>query len=370
MKDHIIPFFVAGRPASFRILKGVFLKYPRTKVGIMTHAFTSKNVWQIFKNFPYDLPLPYEDGKLTCNEDRLAQSLVRMTDSGIFTKNGCLIDYEELFSRYNQMGAEFGIMIDVFRDAKATLESAERALKVYERNRKRYNFRLVAVAQGENLEEYLECYKQLSSHFEFIAIGGLLKKRENSARYVTVRNEGLLYEVLHSIVKEFGPNWLFVLGCYHPSRHKQFESIGVWGSDYKGWTFQYRKKRQIIRDVGRDLLYIESENDLTEVLKEQLDRVDKIESDLLNKEKEWRETKEYPYKKILWTKVKKLRADLEAANEKLLKKRELLAKYDHLPFDYKHNLALLDKIVEEKEQSLRFRQVREYIEANVYRQLQ
>jgi hypothetical protein len=39
----LIPFFVADRPASLHILRGVMLKYPRIKVGIMTHAFTTQN---------------------------------------------------------------------------------------------------------------------------------------------------------------------------------------------------------------------------------------------------------------------------------------------------------------------------------------
>ena len=136
MKKHIIPFFVADRPASFLILKGVLLKYPHIKVGIMTHAFTSKNVWQIFKKFPKELPLLYEDKSLSLNEDLLSSSLVKMTDSGIFSKNGCTIEYEELFERYNIMETDFGVMIDVLRDAKATLKSAEKALRIYEKNKK------------------------------------------------------------------------------------------------------------------------------------------------------------------------------------------------------------------------------------------
>lgn len=367
MKKHIIPFFVADRPASFLILKGVLLKYPHIKVGIMTHAFTSKNVWQIFKKFPKELPLLYEDDALSSNEDILSESLIRMTDSGIFSKNGCTIEYEELFERYNVIGTDFGVMIDVLRDAKATLKSAEKALRIYEKKKKKYRFDLVAVAQGRTLEEYLECYQKLSANFEFIAIGGLLKKRINSARYVRVRDEQFMYKVLEAIKREFNPKWLYVLGCYHPSRHKKFEEIGVWGSDYKGWIFNYKLKRQLLNDISFSLLYIEQKKGLRP---KHLNHFARIENELQTKEKEWREAKDPSLKKMLWVKINQLKEKLEVANEKLLKEREFLINRNHLPLEYKHKLAIFKETLEKEEQILRFQQVRKYIEEKVYGQLE
>ena len=260
MNGKLIPFFVADRPASLYILKGIMLKYPDIKVGIMTHAFTTKNVQMMFKSFPYNIPFKYENSNLLRNELTLYENLVKMTDSGIFSKNGCIIDYKELYERYNYMGTHYGIMIDVLRDTKATLKSAEKALIIFERNKKKYKFNLVAVAQGDCLEEYLNCYSKLFKKFEFIAIGGLLKKIKNSARYVRVRDEKFLFSILEVIKKEFNPDWLFALGCYHPKRHKKFEEIGVWGSDYKGWIFNYKQKNKFINSYeSENTIYVEKE---------------------------------------------------------------------------------------------------------------
>lgn len=370
MKNHIIPFFVVDRPVSLCILKGVLLKYPTIRVGIMTQAFTSKNLWQIFRSFPHNLPLLYEDNTLLENEASLSESLIKMADSGVFCKNGCTIDYEELFARYNQIGTDFGVMIDVLSNSKMTLKSAERALRIYEKNKKEYNFKLVAVAQGKTLEEYLECYEKLSRNFEFIAVGGLLKKRENSARYVRVRDEKFLFAVLNSIRKEFNPKWLFALGCYHPSRHKQFEEIGVWGSDYKGWIFNYQQKRKIVSKMNKELASIESKNGLSKALNKLIQKVSQVESDLLRQESKWRETNDKALKNLIWNKINQLKAELEVVNKKLLMKREVLVRENHLPPEYEDKLISLKKIIEVDEQVLRFQQVRRYIEDNVYSQLQ
>jgi len=367
MKNHIIPFFVADRPASFLILKGILLKYPHIKVGIMTHAFTSKNVWQIFKKFPKELLLLYEDNALSSNEDVLSKSLIKMTDSGIFSKNGCTIEYEELFERYNVMGTDFGVMIDVLRDAKATLKSAEKALRIYEKNKKKYRFDLVAVTQGRTLEEYLECYQKLSANFEFIAIGGLLKKRINSVRYVRVRDEQFMYKVLEAIKREFNPKWLYVLGCYHPSRHKKFEEIGVWGSDYKGWIFNYKLKRQLLNDISFSLLFIEQKKGLRP---KHLNHLARIENELQTKEKEWRESKDSSAKRTLWMEINQLKEEIEVTNAKLLREREFIANHNHIPLEYKYKLRAFKEILEKEEQFLRFKQVRKYIEEKIYAQLQ
>lgn len=369
MKDHIVPFFVADRPASFLILKGILLTYPQTRVGIMTHVFTSTKVWQIFNEFPRRLPLVYEDQVLLSNENSLSESLVKMVDSGIFSRSGCTIAYEELFDRYNKMGTNFGVIIDVFGNAKATLKSADEASRIYHKNKKKYCFKLVAAAQGTTLEEYLECYQRLSCNFRFVAVGGLLKKREKSARYVSVRDERFLYEVLQAIREEFNPEWLFVLGCYHPSRHRRFEEIGVWGSDYKGWIFNYKRKRELVRDRSHDLLALESEYGLTRILRQQLDRTKEIEEHLLTMEKRWRETKDPLRKKALWIQTNELKRELEVAYNELIVRRELLKGRNGLPADYKTRVAVLRKTADEKEQTLRFRQVRKYIETNVYTQL-
>lgn len=370
MNNHVIPFFVADRPVSLSILKGVLLKYPFIKVGVITHAFTSRNLWRIFNEFPFEPPLLYEDEQLEKNETLLAECLIKMTDSGIFGKNGCTIDYDELFSRYDRMGTHFGIMIDVFRDGNATLKSADQALRVYNKNRKKHSFKLVAVAQGNHLEEYLECYRKLRKDFEFIAVGGLLKKRENTARYVHVRDENLLYDVLEAIRKEFNPKWLFALGCYHPLRHKKFEQLGVWGSDYKGWIFQYKQKTHIVKKISSQLALVESETEPNNRLSRIISKIDGVESHLAKEESKWRGTREKMLKKYHFTRIKKLRSESENLYQTLMREIELLAKRNHLPTFYKEKLKHLSDIIARDEQELRFAQVREYIEKNVYAQLQ
>jgi hypothetical protein len=84
------------------------------------------------------------------------------------------------------------------------------------------------------------CFKKLLLEgYEHIAIGGLLRKKPRSVRFVQVVQERYMYEVIDTIMTEFRPNWLFVLGAYHPRRHERLTDLGVWGADYKGWLFRY-----------------------------------------------------------------------------------------------------------------------------------
>ena len=222
----MIPFFVVDRPISLEIIKG--LRIPRGhKIGLMAHANTSANFRRAFRAFP-------------------RKQTVKMCDSAIFHPNRFKNGYDGLFERYQEMGADYGVMIDVLGNAKATIKSAELALKAY--NEDKHKFELVGVAQGKTVEEYLECYRKLREQgFNHIAVGGLLKKRERSARYMNVRDETLMEDVLKGIREEFDPEWLFVLGCLHPSRLNLFKELEVWG-DYKGWIFEYEKRDESLAE--------------------------------------------------------------------------------------------------------------------------
>jgi hypothetical protein len=366
----LIPFFVVDRPASLAILKGVMLRHPKVKVGLMTHALTSEHMWDLFRDFPRGTPLLYEDDGPPTAEEILGASLVKMTDSGIFNKGGCKVSYEDLFDRYSAMGTDFGVMIDVLQDSKATLKSAERALHVFHKKRRQCRFKLVAVAQGKNLEEYLECYRTLARDFEFVAVGGLLKKRENSARYVTVRSEEFIYAVIDGIKREFKTDWLFPLGCYHPSRHSRFEEIGVWGSDYKGWIFNYRLKRQLLSDLSATLSSMETQGGDGFAVRKWMGDASKVQSELLRTESRWREASDNRRKARLWRKVWLTRKRLDSINQSLLSVRERLLCNNGLPRSYRPRLKEFRNLIETEEQALRFRQVRSYIETNVYRQLE
>lgn len=221
----MIPFFVVDRPISLEIIKG--LSVPKgKKIGLMAHANTSHNFRQAFRDYP-------------------RQNTIKMCDSAIFntSRNNT---YAELYSRYENMDADYGVMIDVLCDSKATLKSAERALNIYTQGT--YKFELVGVTQGRTVEEYLTCYERLRQMgFTHIAVGGLLQKRERSVRYMNVRSEELMLQILKRIRAEYNPEWLFVLGCLHPSRIQIFKELDVWG-DYKGWIFEYKKRDEYVRE--------------------------------------------------------------------------------------------------------------------------
>jgi hypothetical protein len=218
----------------------------------MSHANTSKNFQELFSLYPCVKGDYCEVVQEICPFDKkvnrclkgvaIKKNTIKMCDSGIFQKEGCSFEYSELFSIYENMNVKYGIMIDYLKQKKDTLKSAKEALKEY--GKRNYSFQLVGVAQGRNLEEYVECYNELKKiGYSHIAVGGLLKKRENSVRYVRVGSEQLLRDILSKIRNENPKDWLFALGCYHPRRHSFFSKLGIFGSDYKGWIFNY--------DIGR-----------------------------------------------------------------------------------------------------------------------
>ena len=219
MRRYPIPFFVVDRPMSLKLLEHCKISELPFKVGLMGHVNTSENFRKQFKHFK-------------------GNNIIKMADSGVFSKDGSVFDYEDLFEIYEKMGVEYGVMIDVLKNKNKTLKSARKAIKIYNKNT--YKFNLVGVAQGKDEKEYLDCYIKLKKlGFEFIAIGGLLKKIENSSRYVKVRNEEFLDKVVSKIRNEFPKDWLFLLGCYHPKRFDRFVKFKIFGADYKGWIFNY-----------------------------------------------------------------------------------------------------------------------------------
>ena len=240
----MIPFFVLDRPVSLEILKGFFAKNLDYKFGILTHAFTSPKFKEKFRNFPFDTPLKYSELKDTKRlNNKISKNIIKIVDSGIFQAKRD-ISYEELFQTYEYLKADYGIIIDFLKDREKTIESAEEAIKVYQNGN--FSFRLVGVAQGKDVDDYLKCYEELKNlGYEYIAIGGLLKRNGNS-NYIKLSCEIFLIDLLESINKEFNPNWIFTLGIYNPQRHKLLEDYKVWGADYKGWLFEYEEDYSFI----------------------------------------------------------------------------------------------------------------------------
>ncbi|RLI63196.1 MAG: hypothetical protein DRO67_06125, partial [Candidatus Asgardarchaeum californiense] len=132
-KNLPIPFFVVDRPMSLELLKYCEIDKQNGVYGLMGHANTSKRFQNLFREFTGD-------------------NIIKAADSGVFTKDGCKLSYKELFSIYERMGVNYGIMIDFLKDKDKTLESAKEALKIYQEEH--YSFKLVGVAQGNTLEEY------------------------------------------------------------------------------------------------------------------------------------------------------------------------------------------------------------------------
>lgn len=244
MSKKLIPFCVADRPISLSIIKGVSLA-TGMKIGILSQAATTSSVFKkLFASYPYDTDVIYSNGEPA--DEAIKRQTVKMADSGIFGKKGCHLTYEQLFSAYKEMKTDYGIMIDVFGDAEKTLESAKEGMKKYEKGR--YRFDLVGVAQGLTVPEYLRCYEKLSKlGYTHIALGWLLRKRKNTVRYAHVRGGSTLLEkLLKKVREEFDPDWLFVLGAFHHKRIELFQEYGVWGSDCKGWIFNYLKRDEVL----------------------------------------------------------------------------------------------------------------------------
>jgi hypothetical protein len=253
----IVPFFVADRPMSLRLLKTLPLQnYPDVRIGIMAHANTTLNFQRIFHDYPCDDfnecdavggPCQFKEDITRCPvRQHILSHTIKMCDSGIFTREGAMLTYQQLFEVFVRMGVEYGVMIDVFRDPLATLESAKEALRAFEPFAGQ--FKLVGVAQGKTAEEYIQNYEDLKKlGFSYIAIGGLLRKVEKSARYAQVRSEETMYSVLRELRERYPNDWLFALGCFHPSRLDKFQELNVWG-DYKGWIFQYEKRNETLNE--------------------------------------------------------------------------------------------------------------------------
>ena len=185
----MIPFFVADRPISLSIIKGMTLP-PNGTVGILTQAVTTTdNFKALYKTYPRGTEVVYPNGQPADAE--IARRTVKMVDSGIFCKGGCHLSYADLFREYDRMGADYGVIIDSMGNMPETVKSAKLAMREYAKSHRR--FKLVGVTQGRTADEYCECYEKLEHiGYEHIAVGGLLKKREKSARYVTVHSEEFL----------------------------------------------------------------------------------------------------------------------------------------------------------------------------------
>jgi len=332
-----IPFFVVDRPMSLELLKYCEIDKQEGVFGLMGHANTSKRFQDLFRKFHDD-------------------NIVKMADSGVFSKEGCKVDYKELFSIYERMKTDYGIMIDFLKDKKRTIKSARKAISTYKRM---YNgehpFKLVGVAQGNIIKEYLECYEGLKSlGFDYIAIGGLLKKNVNTARYVRVKNENFLREILSILRDKHKNDWLFPLGCYHPKRHNLFKEFGVFGGDYKGWILNYNTPEMWINTINNDLELLESKKIKNKELEELLETRKEIKQKLNESRKN----------KKLKEKIEREKFELD---EKILNVRKNIAK--RLKGEYSSKVHKFEKFLymdKKTKRKYRFNEIKAYMDKNVF----
>jgi hypothetical protein len=245
------------------------------------------------------------------------------------------------------MSVEYGIMIDVIKNKDKTIESAKEAVKHYQEISP--SFKLVGVAQGNNVPEYLECYEKLKDFgFEFIAIGGLLKKIENTARYVRVRDEQFWQEVVKSIRQRYPKDWLFLLGCYNPKRHDLLKKYNIFGADYKGWILNYKNPNQIFR---------EKEKILT-----------KLENNLQINDEEIKELRKKYYSLSRKADVEEFRAAKDALISARLKIARKISNQNYLKI-LKRLVSLLNMSTTELRKQ-RFKQVKKHLQEQIFRKLQ
>ena len=105
MLSGFTPFFVADRPMSLKILSGLSLS-PDQSIGIMAHANTSENFMNLLSKFPCvdKENCDVINGPCMCNGDiekcqkgkLFKKSIIKMSDSGAFQKNGCCFEYPVL----------------------------------------------------------------------------------------------------------------------------------------------------------------------------------------------------------------------------------------------------------------------------------
>lgn len=355
------------------------MKHPDLRFGLMSHVFTSNRFKRLFKTFPCqkDDVCWIINKKCTLSEEEictegklLRDSTFKICDSGVFCKAGCNIDYPALFKIYDQMNAHYGIMIDALKDPETTLESAKIALKIYRKGK--YAFKLITVSQGNSIKEYINCYRKLKDMgSEYIAIGGLLKKRVNSARYVTVHDEGFIQEVIKAIREEFNPNWLYVLGSYHPKRHKMLSELGVFGSDYKGWIFNYTHKNIVINTLNDALDIMERDliRDVTiQRLKTERAKIFKKFIELQQKYVRTKNTsKETGMLKAKYRDtIKKFEIRLIQIDRELCSRRRYLISLNGLPLNYKTAVVNWQVLLNQSELEIRVSGVHNYLEKHIY----
>ncbi len=361
---------------SLNIIKTFFAKHPGVKFGLMSHALVSEAFRGLYADFPCSPSgcwLGSKEQSASCDcttevRENLRQSVTKAVDYGIFSKSRSL-PYPRLFDIYERMGADLGIMKDVFGDSRRTLESAKRAVESYQRKERR--FRLVLVAQGKSVDDYLWCIDRLIRlDLGELAIGGLLTRKLNSARYASAGKLADIDAVLSAVRKTHPGREMFVLGCYHPRRHPLFASRSVFASDYKGWIFNYEHRIDRIDKLNAELTALEAEHDCApellraarwrRVLATQMAAIRKAYATTKNDGAESSSLKAEHRIKLSALSDQVQQLDVKLAG---LRRRELVAR--RLPSSYSKVLLDFEDVLGRSEQEVRVAGVHEYLDRQI-----
>ncbi len=194
----MLPFFVVTQPVEAEILKLLHDYGVGVRFGLLTYASTSKKFKNLFKGFP----------------------VVKIAMEGTHYLR---ITYPQLFDIYENLGVDYG-MASI--DYKNPVENAEKALQFYQKGN--YSFKLVGIMpERATLAKYLDLYKKFQDiGYRYIAVG------EVSVRAYNLHD--FFAELIPEIQKHYSPEWLFTFN-FQPQLLPLFQSLGLWGSAYRGW---------------------------------------------------------------------------------------------------------------------------------------
>ena len=125
-----------------------------------------------------------------------------------------------------------------------------------------------------------------------------------------------MFQVLNELRQRYANDWLFALGCFHPSRILGLKQLNVW-ADYKGWIFQYEKRNETLttylESLGKNHLshtrtlqkneYILELQKLIKLRKDKVKQKEKIEQQLFKKRRTLRGELVSVYQKLKRMKV-------------------------------------------------------------------
>lgn len=217
--DEYRPFLLADRPNHVRVLQRATDR--TTGFGVITQPTVSETVRDLIADL--DVPVLVDCGAFSAEEF-----------------DGGLID---LFDRYDELGADYGLLPDHLRKRRETDREVAHASRLYERGCRRWSFAPVPVAQGRTANEYAaalwDCYQMGA---DYIAVGGLLDTEgDRSGGHATSRENllSILERVREAEPRIWDQTWTFALGCDHPQRRPRLTELGVQAADSKRWLFQY-----------------------------------------------------------------------------------------------------------------------------------